>query len=537
MKRIILITVLCLAGLIRSAGQAPAALTKKFSIDKEIWADLYVFSENGKQGVVNKAGQVICKPVFPRIINTRFGLLTISNDTFYGLATVKGDMLLPCKFDELAIISSTTFGVQKNGVTFIVNKKDQFTDYLPKEIHTPYSYYKTYFTPPVILTDEEVPESEESPEKTRLYQVDGNDDTTYVSYTRLERLWGFSTNKFEKGGLWGIADASGKIICPAEFEEISLKGDAFYLVKKNGLYGTLSLIGSESLPAEYQDISYSDESRMLLLEKKEEGKYLYGLQNVDGSLLWPLSSKYIRAFGKLYEVEGTDAAGTSIFLDRFLTNTFPAGYHYHEISGGEFFVTNDSLCGVLNEAGYFIFPPVACDEIRSADGAEGRPGKYLMFRKGDKWGLMNRKGQVTVPAVYDGINLFYGEQVTAELKHKHGVMNSKGITVIPFIYDKISFKADVFNHYRVMLGNKYGLLDKTGKPVTSVSYDFISEEPEGGLYTATENDKSGFLDANGKVVIPLIYDQVNPFNSSETTTVKKDGKTIRINKKGQQVGQ
>lgn len=535
MKKILLV-VICLAGLFRAMSQAPAALRKKFTIVKELWADLYAFSENGKQGVVNKTGQVICKPVFPAVVNTRFGLLTVSNDTFYGLASMKGELLLPYHFDELAIISASSFAVEKNGVTFLVDKKNLFFDYLDKEIHTPYSYYKTYFTPPVILSEEYL--TQQGPiRKMKLYEITGTGDTVYVPYTSIGPLWESGTIMFEKEGLWGIAATDGRIIQPAVFENISLTGNSFYIVKKNGLYGTLSLTGGEMIPAEYLDISYSDENKMLLLEKKENGHHLYGLQSDDRTLEWSLAPRHIRAYGKLYEVEGTDAAGTSIFLDRFLTNIFPSGYHYHQISGGEFFVTNDSLCGVLNEAGYFIFPPVACDEIRSADGAEDRPGKYLMFRKGDKWGLMNRKGQITVQPLYSDINLFYEGQATAELNNKHGVMNSKGIAVIPFIYDKISFKADKFSHYRVMQGNKYGLSHKTGKLVTPISYDYISEEPEGGLYLATQNGKSGFLDATGKAAIPLIYDEVNPFYSSETTTVKKDGKTFRINKKGQPVGQ
>ncbi len=58
---------------------------------------------------------------------------------------------------------------------------------------------------------------------------------------------------------------------------------------------------------------------------------------------------------------------------------------------------------------------------------------------------------------------------------------------------------------------KWGFIDKTGKVVIPLQYDYASNFSE-GLALVKKDGKSGFVDKTGKAVIPLQYDDSYGFS-------------------------
>ncbi|HYC84611.1 MAG TPA: WG repeat-containing protein, partial [Chryseosolibacter sp.] len=86
----------------------------------------------------------------------------------------------------------------------------------------------------------------------------------------------------------------------------------------------------------------------------------------------------------------------------------------------------------------------------------------------------------------------------------------------------------------VRLNGKWGFVDKTGKLVIPLRYDFVGNFSE-GLATVTVNDKRGFIDKNGDLVIPLNYEFADSFNggyASVTVLVNQTRKRTFIDKNG-----
>jgi hypothetical protein len=77
---------------------------------------------------------------------------------------------------------------------------------------------------------------------------------------------------------------------------------------------------------------------------------------------------------------------------------------------------------------------------------------------------------------------------------------------------------------------KYGYIDKTGKVVIPLIYDYISPFSEGLAYVEKDG-KCGYIDKTGKVIIPLIYEIAQSF-SEGLAAVEKDGKWGYIDKTG-----
>lgn len=57
----------------------------------------------------------------------------------------------------------------------------------------------------------------------------------------------------------------------------------------------------------------------------------------------------------------------------------------------------------------------------------------------------------------------------------------------------------------VKQNGKYGFVDKTGKVVITIQYDYAGSF-SGGLASVMQNGKSGFIDKKGEIVIPIQYD-------------------------------
>ena len=112
--------------------------------------------------------------------------------------------------------------------------------------------------------------------------------------------------------------------------------------------------------------------------------------------------------------------------------------------------------------------------------------------------------------------------------YKYGFIDKTGKVVIDLKYDWVGYFSEGL--VAVGLDDKYGFIDKTGKVVIDLKYDdawYFSE----GLATVGLNGEYGFIDKTGKVIIDLKYDRVRNF-SEGLAVVKLDGESVFIDKTG-----
>ncbi len=86
------------------------------------------------------------------------------------------------------------------------------------------------------------------------------------------------------------------------------------------------------------------------------------------------------------------------------------------------------------------------------------------FKNKDKWGFLNKNGQIVVPAKYDYATDFHNGYASVETKinglRRYGVINHDGVEVIPCIYEnEIIFENNIA---LVSLNGKVGLIDVYG---------------------------------------------------------------------------
>lgn len=77
-------------------------------------------------------------------------------------------------------------------------------------------------------------------------------------------------------------------------------------------------------------------------------------------------------------------------------------------------------------------------------------------------------------------------------------------------------------------------IDENGKPITDYKFKEAANFSQ-GLAVVTEGDKFGFIDKDGNLVIDYIYDNATSFQGEGYALVVLDGKTIKIDKNGNDI--
>jgi hypothetical protein len=82
----------------------------------------------------------------------------------------------------------------------------------------------------------------------------------------------------------------------------------------------------------------------------------------------------------------------------------------------------------------------------------------------------------------------------------------------------------------MLKGDKWGLLDFTGKEALAPSYNELLFSSEGLIGVKYDNNKYGFIDKKGKVQITFEYVEINPFKNGMAVVSKGNNKYGIINK-------
>ena len=148
-------------------------------------------------------------------------------------------------------------------------------------------------------------------------------------------------------------------------------------------------------------------------------------------------------------------------------------------------------------------------------------------------GLKDENGKVVIEPKYIIVRGQFSEGLikVSGLDKKWGYIDKTGKEVIPLKYDfVIGFKDGLT---LVKLDGKSGYIDKNGKEVIPVKYDDVNYF-SGGLARIELDGKYGYTDKTGKEVIPLKYDGAGDF-SEGLAGVELDGKWWYIDKTGKEV--
>ena len=400
------------------------------------------YQKDGKYGIINFEGKIIIKPIYEEIRN------------------------MPYREGELIVKKQGKYGVVSiNGGKLLDCKYDYITGD---------NYY-----------------SEEKKYELDGYIVGINNEDGKMQY-------GYINNKREQ-------------ILDVEFDKIYRMNDVkddeniYLLAEKDGkiqLYKNNKLL----LDNNYQSINYSEDSKLLILQK--DGRY--GVTDLNGKQILSVDYEQIRIPGD-YIIAIKD--GKQVIFD--LVGTQKENLAYTNILKTE----NENY--------------------------------NITVDKNDKYGVINKDGNILIGNKYNYIQYLYDNYfIVGGETGKSGIINDKGEEILPIKYEVIQ-KLDKNNIVQAMVGNVLELYSKEMNNIVSMENGKIEINDEyikvysnnqttyvsndgtlktnfeifnNNIFASEREGKWGFVNKDNNVVVDYQYDKVTEVNELGFAGIKKDGK-------------
>jgi hypothetical protein len=177
------------------------------------------------------------------------------------------------------------------------------------------------------------------------------------------------------------------------------------------------------------------------------------------------------------------------------------------------------------------------------EGAYDSAGTFIddmaVVRKAGKFGFIDKKGQLVVPAQFDLARPFYHGLaavkiccgVSSSSNDQWGFIGHDGKYVINPQFQAVG--DFISNLAPAKVGDKWGLVDKSGKLVVQPTFTYLFNFSE-SLATASDGERWGFIGKDGKFVITPQFEAAGIFREG-LAGVRSGGKAGYIDRTGKMV--
>lgn len=301
-------------------------------------------------------------------------------------------------------------------------------------------------------------------------------------------------------GKHGFIDKTGKLVIPAKYEVAFGFSDNLARVKFNNKWGFINKKGDWVIPAKYDSAhEFHEDLAVAEINKK------YGFINKKGEWVVPAQYSFAHDFS-----DGLARVGNG------------ANAYYIDKTGKT--IISESLLKFMVNGEFSEGLAATC---------VGSPDIYKS-KKPCKYGYINKKGKLVIPAKYDFAYDFHENLALVRINNKHGFINKKGELVIPAKYDKAHSFEDGLA--LVQFNNKWGFINKKEEWVIPAQYDKAYTFSD-DLATVEINGKLGSINKSGKVIIPTQFNEESGFAFSNglARTKLNDQQGAFVNKAGETV--
>lgn len=349
---------------------------------------------------------------------------------------------------------------------------------------------------------------------------------------------------FQEDKLYGLQDATGKVVVPAKYKRIEPLGRDLFAFKETTEYGMMDAKGIILIEPRYNMIYGFNEYGIAVVEEDAPSdkviyvvQYLYGAIDTKGHEVFEPQFQKIKKFDHnnvaVYQHQDKygllNGSGSIISAARW----DDVGFKFNDL--GLLHVTIEGKEGYVNSKGEVIIP-VEYDNIDnfSQYGMEGKWEALAVATKNGKSGFIDLNGKVAIPLEYDAVMAFSNGLAGVRKDELWGFINTDNQMVIHPQFDEVGWFSgcDQEPLTYFALNKKYGYMDMDGKVVIDAVYDDADGFSE-GLAAVKIKKKWGFIDKEGKEVIPFIYKGTAQFRDGHAYVWLK-GKSFYIDKNGNQ---
>jgi hypothetical protein len=306
---------------------------------------------------------------------------------------------------------------------------------------------------------------------------------------------------FQKNGpsgkkLWGYADASGRLVIAARFDEAKrVSREGLAEIKREGKWGMIDRQGHEVIPARnsYQ-VPMVDGFAGACMETDSQVPGISVLGPKPGQRTPVMEAKcgYVDRQGKVA------IAFTYDWIHPFREGVAPVTISRRSDVCPAVDLGRATLYGLVNAKGQLVLPIEHCYVGPSENGWS----RVVYESRGPndaRVGFVDREGHVVLAKLpYDFAAEHWQDDLLAvRTKDRWGVIDRKGREILPVRYDEVGI-AD--GRVRARLDNTWGYFEASGKPLTPMGYAAAGDFSD-GLACVQIGERNGFIDTTGTLVI------------------------------------
>ncbi len=469
-----------------------------------------IIYENGKQGLINREGQLKSEAKYREIQITTEGIRARMPDEWL-VMSAENKTLDMIEGDSIAWLNEDRYKIRSGAQSWLADKNlkkinDQpVLDIYPFEnglaiFKAPSGYGVLKRTGGVLLK----PVFKKILfENSFLLTQDGNNnwslrDTTGLLKTSKpydiilrehKRLFAAMRKNH-----WGAIDEMGREIVACVYDSVLQTGDDQLSVKFKGQFGIIN--------AKEEWLVYPQSNRVMLLNKdryfKKVSKTLF-LMSFDGTVLYFTNNQIKVNDTNFTEYISTGGNWTIDFDGRIVSRQLPPTEVTEKI-----FPASEGLRGIKRNGKYGFIDDLG--RLRVANRYEDiKPFSegLAAIKIRNKWGFINRDEKIIIQPTFEDAASFSDEHSIIKQKGFYGYMNNEGKVVLPARYDVV----EVLKTKRLLLtlnGSK-GLADEKGNVLLHPKYELIHDIGNGYI-VVKQDGKYGLATLKGLNTIPQMYD-------------------------------
>lgn len=291
-------------GLINTDGEFVTELDKSFLWIYQFNNGVATFTtDTGKEGIINKSGEIILPAIYKSIIKDDDNGFIIE-DTLgnYGYVSVQGDFIVPCKYDAVSgfkeglmvVVTNKKYGyVDSTGVWVIDSIYDDaraFVDGLARvKTNDKWRFIDKSGKVVEKLTYDDVLTGFSS---SRAFVKMGktiamiNKDGDKIATIDADSIYGFydGYSTFQKNGRYGIIDSTGAVVIHTKFEKLSQSYNGLFIFDKHKKKGVVDIKGKVIVEPIHENIFIEDDLCLIICIDDNGEKGIY--YDRKGNLIW-----------------------------------------------------------------------------------------------------------------------------------------------------------------------------------------------------------------------------------------------------------
>lgn len=148
-----------------------------------------------------------------------------------------------------------------------------------------------------------------------------------------------------------------------------------------------------------------------------------------------------------------------------------------------------------------------------------------VFKKEEKYGLIDTLGQLAVGVHYESIGSFSEGRLAVKRNNVWGFVDENGREVVPCRFDEVGTFSE--GRAAARLGSKWGYIDRNGTVELDFQFSKAGEFSNGVAPAKREGPNFGYIDRQGNWAIKPIYPKAYPFDRGVAKIEESSGQFLR----------